>query len=75
MNETANNENKGTTMSTTVKLTINGYQMSYTRNDKGEWTNDVMGERCLEADVKDVLKKFDRKQFAVIFPVNHVMGY
>ena len=60
---------------TTVKLTVNGYEMSYSRNDKGEWTNDTMGGRCLEADVKDILKRFDRAQFKQVFPTNYVMGY
>ena len=70
-----NNTTEMTMSAITVKVTVNGYEMSYSRNDSGEWTNDVMGERCLEADVKDILKRFDRKQFARVFPVNAVMGY
>lgn len=62
-------------MKTTVKVTVNGYEMTYSRNEQGEWTNDTMVCRCLEADVKDTLKRFDRKQFAHVFPTNAVMGY
>ena len=61
-------------MTKQVNITINGYDMQYTCNDNGEWTNDTMECRACESDIRDLLKKHDRKQYASVFPVYSTMG-
>ena len=59
---------------TTVTINIDGYVLQYTRNENGEWTNDTMGCRACESDIRDLLKKHDSKQYASVFPVYSAIG-